>query len=147
MRLADVAQVGALERECFANPWSEGILTDGLGNHLDCFWVLEEAGALLGYLSMRVITDEGELNRIAISPAYRGRGLSKLLMDTMFEYCRGHEVRRIFLEVRSGNEAARGLYASCGFSQIAVRKGYYRKPVEDALILRWEEEPPTQDGA
>jgi len=42
----------------------------------------------------------------------------------------------IFLEVRASNAAARRLYASRGFHEVGVRPNYYKRPVEDALVLR-----------
>jgi len=49
----------------------------------------------------------------------------------------GHRgVRAAFLEVRESNTAARALYGSRGFREIGRRKNYYRRPVEDALVMR-----------
>ena len=45
-------------------------------------------------------------------------------------------VRTAFLEVRESNSAARALYNSRGFIEIGRRSKYYRRPVEDALVLR-----------
>ncbi len=45
-------------------------------------------------------------------------------------------VKAAFLEVRESNAAARGLYGSRGFREIGRRKNYYRRPVEDALVMR-----------
>ena len=42
---------------------------------------------------------------------------------------------RATLEVRRSNDAARQLYERFGFSVAGVRRGYYTKPVEDALVL------------
>nr|MCU0626508.1 GNAT family N-acetyltransferase [Gemmatimonadaceae bacterium] len=42
----------------------------------------------------------------------------------------------IWLEVRVSNAAARALYERRGFTLVGRRRGYYRKPVEDALVLR-----------
>jgi ribosomal-protein-alanine N-acetyltransferase len=44
----------------------------------------------------------------------------------------------VFLEVRESNGGARALYASRGFEVAGRRAKYYRKPVEDALVLRRE---------
>jgi ribosomal-protein-alanine N-acetyltransferase len=39
------------------------------------------------------------------------------------------------LEVRVSNTAARALYESLGFYEVAVRRGYYRDPEEDAFVM------------
>ena len=44
----------------------------------------------------------------------------------------------VFLEVRLSNVAARQLYESRGFAPIGRRRAYYREPLEDALVLRWQ---------
>ena len=48
----------------------------------------------------------------------------------------GRGVRTAFLEVRESNSAARALYGSRGFTEIDRRRNYYRRPVEDALVMR-----------
>ena len=50
---------------------------------------------------------------------------------------RGHEkeVSVFFLEVRESNSAARTLYEELGYEQIGVRKRFYEKPVENAVIM------------
>ena len=47
-------------------------------------------------------------------------------------------VESVFLEVRESNHAARTLYASRAFQGIGRRRGYYRVPMEDALLLKRE---------
>jgi ribosomal-protein-alanine N-acetyltransferase len=37
--------------------------------------------------------------------------------------------------VRVSNAAARALYESLGFREVAVRRGYYRDPEEDAVVM------------
>ena len=41
----------------------------------------------------------------------------------------------VYLHVRERNDAAIQLYASCGFSVVARQEGYYRHPIEDALLM------------
>jgi ribosomal-protein-alanine N-acetyltransferase len=45
-------------------------------------------------------------------------------------------VRSLYLEVRESNVSARALYDSRSFAQVGRRKGYYRSPIEDALLMR-----------
>jgi ribosomal protein S18 acetylase RimI-like enzyme len=42
----------------------------------------------------------------------------------------------MFLEVRQSNSGARNLYTRLGFLPVGVRRGYYIRPVEDALVMR-----------
>ena len=40
------------------------------------------------------------------------------------------------LEVRESNTPAREMYNDFGFEQIGVRKGYYGRSGEDAIVMR-----------
>ena len=132
---ADVPAVRELEELCFAEAWSDVLLMQGLGSRLDTFWVLEEAGRICGYANLRVIAGEGEVERIAVHPDARGRGFGRELMERMVSFAREQGVSDMTLEVRASNEKAIHLYTSCGFGKEAVRRGYYRSPVEDAVIM------------
>ena len=56
-------------------------------------------------------------------------------MDTMADFAAENKVSAVSLEVRESNRPARNLYESYGFAAEAVRKGYYRNPSEDAVIM------------
>ncbi len=132
----DVAAVAAMEKECFSDAWSEGLLQDMLKNPYDEAWVMmRRDGILCGYLNVRFLSGEGELMRIAVKKEFRGHGLSRKLMDQMVKSAKEKEVFDLTLEVRAGNEAAINLYKSYGFKKEAVRRGYYHSPTEDAFIM------------
>lgn len=131
----DLPEVICLEEKSFTVPWSEDLLEDALESSLDRLWVLEENGGIVGYCNFRVIVGEGELMRIAVDPAYRGRGYARKLMEQLEKEADENQVGAITLEVRASNDPAIHLYKSYGFQTEAVRKGYYTHPVEDALIM------------
>lgn len=131
----EVCFVAEIEGECFSDPWSLESIKQGLKQEFDTYLILEEEGKLCGCCIFRIIAGEGELLRIAILPEYRGRGLSKKLMDSMVGYSRKKGAKALSLEVRRSNEKARNLYESYGFLVESVRKDYYRNPTEDALIM------------
>ena len=79
------------------------------------------------------------MQRIAVLPGYRRLGVARKMMEAMVTCARASLVSAISLEVRQGNLPARNLYESFGFRAEAVRKGYYRNPSEDALIM-WKRE-------
>jgi len=51
------------------------------------------------------------------------------------EQARREQARRVHLEVRESNTAARKLYERWGFREVGRRKSYYSGPPEDALLL------------
>ena len=135
--LEDLYAVGALERVCYADPWPDTAFRALPGNPQVFFQVAEgDNGDIAGYVVAWYVLDEGELANLAVAPALRRTGLGKVLMDAMLADARHRSIGEVYLEVRETNVAARQLYAANGFVEVGRRKGYYRSPVEDALILR-----------
>jgi ribosomal-protein-alanine N-acetyltransferase len=56
----------------------------------------------------------------------------------MFAWCRVEGAGKVELEVRSANTGAMGLYERLGFRVEGKRKGYYREPDDDAVLMRLE---------
>jgi ribosomal-protein-alanine N-acetyltransferase len=83
----------------------------------------------------RRVADEVELLALATEPTARRQGAARALLSDLLRRARDTGVTRVTLEVRSGNAAARALYAGLGFRQFHVRRGYYRASGEDALEL------------
>ena len=135
MQEADLEQVADLEKCCFSESWSYGILESGLHSPYDVYYVFEQEEKILGYCNLRFLAGEGEVQRIAVLPQYRRLGLARKMMDAMVDYARAHQAVAISLEVRESNTAARSLYESYGFQAEAVRRGYYHNPTEDAVIM------------
>lgn len=135
MRAEDLESVARLEQTCFSESWSENLLRSGLDNRLDSYLVYEELGTVLGYCVLRTLADEGEIQRIAVDPAFRRQGIARKLMESVAAVARMKGAREVALEVRESNVSARKLYESYGFRQEAVRRDYYRNPAEDAIIM------------
>lgn len=131
----DIHDVLRLEKECFSDPWTEELIRSSESTGMDVYLVLREDTGIVGYCIFRILAGEGELFRIGVAKEHRGRGYGKKLMDAMVAYSKASGVAAISLEVREGNEPALNLYKSFGFKPEAVRKGYYRDPEEDAIIM------------
>jgi len=97
---------------------------------------LDATDRLLGYAVTWFVLDEAELANIAVSPDVRGRGVGAVLLGGAIATAEARGSESMFLEVRASNVSAIALYTSHGFVEINRRKSYYKKPVEDALILR-----------
>jgi ribosomal-protein-alanine N-acetyltransferase len=138
MRPADVQAVAAIEAQAFTDPWPASAFDDLLRHPYARLRVaIDEQGALLAYSAVLRALDEAELANIATAPSARRQGLAAALLDDALTTLGEDGVSSMFLEVRESNFAARALYASRGFRAVGRRRGYYRLPDEDALVLRW----------
>ena len=133
-----VPQIARLERECFADPWSQQSIASELHNPLSLWLVAQEGQTLLGYVGSQTCLDETDMMNIAVSPASRRQGVARALIEALVSALRERGSKQLTLEVRDSNASARALYEKLGFSEIGRRKNYYRNPKEDALILRKE---------
>lgn len=135
-----VAQVAALERQCFADPWSEGSIASELDNPLSLWLVAEQDGAVCGYVGSQTVLDETDMMNIAVRPDCRRHGIAAALIDELIVRLKERGSHILRLEVRVSNAPAIALYDSLGFTQLGLRKNYYRNPKENALILgkEWE---------
>ena len=133
-----VPQIALLERECFADPWSQQSIASELYNPLSLWLVAQEGQTLLGYVGSQTCLDETDMMNIAVSPASRRQGVARALIEALVSALRERGSKQLTLEVRASNGPARQLYESLGFLQVGLRKNYYQNPKEDALILRKE---------
>lgn len=135
-----VVQVAALEKQCFADPWSEGSIASELDNPLSLWLVAEQDGAVCGYVGSQTVLDETDMMNIAVRPDCRRHGIAAALIDELIVRLKERGSHILRLEVRVSNAPAIALYDSLGFTQLGLRKNYYRNPKENALILgkEWE---------
>lgn len=82
-------------------------------------------GRPAGFALSRAIVAEAELLLLATLPEVRRRGVGGALLRSVLGDAVDRQASRLYLEVRSGNEAIR-LYQSAGFQKVGERKGYYR---------------------
>lgn len=134
----DLLEIVRIERGCFADPWSEESFRRLLGVEPAIFLVavFPPDSAVAGYAIAFAVGEDGEVLNVAVEPGFRGRGLAGRMLDALLIELGARGVRTAFLEVRESNRAARALYGSRGFTEIGRRKAYYRRPVEDAVVMR-----------
>ena len=91
-----------------------------------------------GFAVGQIIRDEAELFLIITKPEHRKQGVGRRILATFEQRALQNNIRRIILEVAYSNVAARALYTSNGYQQIAVRKNYYTFPNGrrvDAIVM------------
>lgn len=89
---------------------------------------------LVGVATGRVAVDDADVLLVAVAPGMRRRGLGRQLTEVLCATLAALGAQRVLLEVRAANTAARALYGSVGFEEVARRRSYYRDG-EDALVL------------
>ncbi len=127
--------VAAIERVVFSDPWSTNDFTECLTSAVP-FLVAEASGVVIGYVVAHGAADEGEILNLGVATAHRGHGVGRALVQRVLALLAERGARVVYLEVRESNAVARRLYQSLGFTEVARRVGYYRRPVEDAVVLR-----------
>jgi ribosomal-protein-alanine N-acetyltransferase len=100
--------------------------------------VAEAGGEVAGFVVAAVIVPEAEIETIAVDGPAQGYGFGSSLLHAVFEELKLVGVGEVALEVRASNENALWFYRKMGFEEVGRRRGYYREPVEDAVLLRLE---------
>ena len=130
----DISAVADIERLCFDEPWSENAL-GLLLKEKNAGFVATIDGCIAAYGGLVTVLDEGQITNIATHPSYRRLGLARQIMNAIDEYSAKNGIVYLSLEVREQNLAARSLYSSCGWQEAGLRKNFYTKPVDNAVVM------------
>ena len=129
---ADLAGIVVLEAELFGpDAWDETALRAELVGPGRRF-VVAGTEHLSGYAVSRSIGDVVDLQRIGVSAHRRRAGLATALLEDLLTHPGGAD--RMMLEVSAANRTAVAFYQRRGFSQIDVRRRYYRDG-SDAWVM------------
>ena len=129
-------QIEKIEQQCFSCPWTLDQLRSQLSDDRHVFLAaVAENGAVLGYVGMMFVLDEGYISNVAVAPAYRRQGVADALISALMTRAEELNLAFVTLEVRAGNEPAKSLYAKHGFVPVGRRKNYYDLPKEDAILM------------
>lgn len=137
MEAAHIPQIAALEAASFSAPWDEASIRRELENPL-ALWLaaVDSGGTLLGYVGSQSCFEEADVLNLCVAPEARRRGVGEALMRELEKRLPPKGVEKITLEVRASNDPAIALYEKLGYARVGLRKSYYEKPREDALILQ-----------
>ena len=134
--VARIDEVLTIEKISFSDPWSREMFRSELEVGGGTYARIAERGkTLVGYLLAVMIIDEAHLGNLAVVPSERRSGVGQRLLDDLLETAREKGVARVTLEVRESNQIARKFYYRNEFIDVAMRKNYYRNPVEDAIVM------------
>ncbi len=128
-------QVCALEEEVFSMPWHRESFQEMIEDKNACYLVALHQEEVVGACGLRNIVGDGEVTNVVTKKAYQNRGIGATLLNQLFSIGRTMGVEAYTLEVRVSNRPAIHLYQKLGFKEEGIRKNFYEKPREDALIM------------
>ncbi|MBE6897713.1 MAG: ribosomal-protein-alanine N-acetyltransferase [Ruminococcaceae bacterium] len=130
-----ISALAQLEKECFADPWSEKALAEELTNPNAVFRVALIDEEVAGYVGMLHVLDEGDICNVAVFDKFRRRGVATALIQHLVDYAVENQLSFITLEVRESNIGAQKFYETMGFETIGIRKNFYDNPKEHAILM------------
>ena len=131
MEPSDLPAAIEIDSLCLPRPWSEAVWREELESPLGLYLLLEEGGGIVGQIGVRHVLDELHITTLAVRPERRRQGHARTLVGAALAAFPG--TRRVHLEVRPSNAAARALYEALGFATTGLRRRYYGD--EDALLM------------
>ena len=135
MTVDDIAQVAEIERQIFSIPWSEKAFRDSMESDNTIYIVAKENDNVAGYAGMYLSFEEGNITNVAVNPLSRRKGIGEKIVRDILNRAYEKGVRDVFLEVRETNSVAIALYEKIGFKEEGIRKNFYDKHRENALIM------------
>jgi ribosomal-protein-alanine N-acetyltransferase len=135
MRRRHLRGVLNIEEVTSSTPWSLGLFLAEAKRQERVYLVARSGHRIVGYAGMLFVLTDGHVTTVAVDPDAQGAGVGTRLMLVLMRRAVERGAEAVTLEVRPTNEPALALYRRFGFAPAGVRKGYYRDPVEDALVL------------
>lgn len=127
-----IEQIFNLEKEIFKNSaFSKSYLNTLIKGDNSFIYIYLIDDKVFGYLMILDSIDVYEILAIATVEEYRNKGIAQELLDKI-------KTKDIFLEVRESNQTAINFYKKNKFKEISIRKNYYSKPTENAIIMKLE---------
>ena len=133
--LGDLQRILAIERaSASAAHWSgeqySRVVESGL------VLVADDEGTVVGFVCAQGVAGEWEIANIVVAESSRRHGIGNTLVRELLKQIGSRSGPTVYLEVRESNLPARCLYQKHGFVEIGLRRSYYQKPAEDAVLYR-----------
>jgi len=135
LEVGDLESVLAIEHAQFDDPWSLPVLRGELAAPSRRYTKAAVNGEVAGYLGLMVLDLEAHVNTLATAPGSEGHGVATALLLDGLRAMVAVGVRDVTLEVASRNARAQRLYARFGFAPVGIRRGYYPKSGDDAVVM------------
>lgn len=131
----DAEAILAIDRACFAEPDSLETVKAQLSDSSVAVKLCELDGTIVSYCSALSVLDEVQIINVATLPKYTSNGYAYKVLCSLLDDAKARGAISASLEVRVSNAAAIHVYEKAGFVNCGIRRGFYKKPAEDALVM------------
>ena len=135
MEEKDAEAVGTIEKSVFSEPCPVEEFVKAAKDDKYIYLVATDDDIIVGYAGCFVVCESADITNIAVKETHRRMGIAEKLLEVLSEQAYGKNADSIFLEVRESNEPAKCLYEKQGFIPVGLRKNFYRKPTENAVLM------------
>lgn len=134
----DIPEVQRIDRMCFSDAWTEAAYHDLFRYETNQYYIAAADNEICGFAGISISVDTADVMKIGICPEWRRQGIAQALLQELLVNAKIKKCRQVMLEVRESNHSARQLYLKNHFQELAVRKDYYKNPVENAIVMSRE---------
>lgn len=125
--IADLPRVLEIEPASFrmVDAWSKPIFRKWYRQCPDLFIVAEISGTIAGYMCTSIEQKTGEIESIAVDPAFRRQGVASALMDHTLREMHASGITTMELQVRTTNTGGIRFWQNAGFSPSSILPNFY----------------------
>lgn len=138
---SDAAEMADMSRRLIEHglPWSwrpARVARAISASHINAA-VVREQGALVGFGIMEYWDDDAHLVLFAVNPAHQRQGVGSAILRWLEASAQVSGARRIRLETRRDNDAARIFYNEHGYHELAIDERMYSGALDGIRLEKW----------
>jgi ribosomal-protein-alanine N-acetyltransferase len=140
-QMSDVPAIVAIEQEAFPDPWNEETFVESLAIFPSTCFIAINGYKIAGFVTAGAEDTGkeiyGHIMNLAVTPAYRRRGVGRMLVRRVEHEFLLQGASAIQLEVRISNTGAHAFYRELGYEQVLVIGGYYTDGEDAIVMMKW----------
>jgi ribosomal protein S18 acetylase RimI-like enzyme len=140
-RLSDAANIAEMSRDYIEHglpwTWTEGRVAAAITDAETNVAVVGDQGAINGFGIMSYPNDDAHLLLFAVRSAHQRRGVGSAILHWLEEAARTAGAKRIRVECRRDNNAARNFYCEHGYAELRITTKYYRGLKDGIHLVKW----------
>ena len=140
-RESDAANIAAMSRDYIEHglpwTWTEGRVAAAIEDPDTNVVVVGDRGATIGFGIMSYPNDDAHLLLFAVRAGHQRRGVGSAILCWLEEAARTAGAKRIRVECRRDNAAARNFYCEHGYTELQITAKFYRGLKDGIHLEKW----------